>query len=148
MSPQRRSRCSGAVVGCLGPRYAQRILADLTAAWVRHLPLLEGEGNFGSVAGENAADPQYTQVRLSRMAELALASERGAVGPLPLDLIEGSMYRGGGLPPFDPALTIRALLVGAGSAGTPRTRTGSITADPTRPCVAAVARRSGISSER
>jgi hypothetical protein len=117
----------------VGPRYAHRILVDLTANWVRHLPLLQGEGNFGSVAGDAAADPQYTQVRLASVAELALASERGAVGPLPLDLIEGSMYRGGGLPPLDPALTIRALLAGAGSAGTPRTPTGTITADPTGP---------------
>lgn len=117
----------------VGPRYAHRILVDLTAAWVRHLPLLDGEGNFGSVAGDQAAEPQYTQVRLSPVGELALASEQGAVGPLPLDLVEGSMYRGGGLPPFDPALTIRALLAGAGSAGPPRTPTGTITADPTGP---------------
>lgn len=117
----------------VGPRYAHRILVDLTVDWVRHLPLLEGEGNFGSVAGDEPADAKYTQVRLARVAELALASERGAVGPLPLDLIEGSMYRGGGLAPFDPALTVRALLAGAGSAGTPRTPTGTITADPTGP---------------
>lgn len=117
----------------VGPRYAKRILVDLAAAWVRHLPLLEGEGNFGSIAGDEAADPQYTEVRLARVAELALASEGGAVGPLPLDLIEGSMYRGGGLPPFDPALTIRALLAGTGSPGTPQTPTGTITADPAGP---------------
>lgn len=123
-------------------------MVDLTAVWVRHLPLLEGEGNFGSVAGDKAADPQYTGVRLSRVGELALASEGGAVGPLPLDLIEGSMYRGGGLPPFDPALTIGALLAGAGSAGTPRTPTGSITRTRRVRCVATAVGLSGTSSDR
>lgn len=117
----------------VGPRYAQQMLADLTAGWVRHLPLLDGEGNFGSVGGDVGADAQYTQMRLSRVGELALASEAGATGPLPLDLIEGSWYRGGGLPPFDPALTVRALLAGADSPGPPRTPVGTITTDPTGP---------------
>ena len=117
----------------VGPRYAQQVLADLTAGWVRHLPLLDGEGNFGSVDGDAPADAQYTEVRLSPVGTLALASERGAIGPLPLDLIEGSLYRGGGLPPFDPGLTIRALLADADSPGPPRTPVGTITTDPTGP---------------
>lgn len=115
----------------VGPRYAQRMLCDLVVDWVRHLPLLDGEGNFGSVGGDVGADAQYTQVRLTSVGELALASEGGAIGPLPLDLIEGSLYRGGGLPPFDPALTIRALLAGADGPGLPRTPTGTITPGPT-----------------
>ena len=117
----------------VGPRYAQRILRDLIVDWVRHLPLLDGDGNFGSIGGDEGADARYTQVRLAHVGELALAAERGEVGALPLDLIEGSLYRGGGFPPFDPATTIRALLVGAGSAGTPRTPTGTITPDATAP---------------
>lgn len=115
----------------LGPRYADRLMGDLTVGWVRHLPLLEGDGNFGSMAGDEGAAAQYTRVRLSGVGELALASERGTIGPLPLDLIEGSLYRGGGLPPFDPALTIRALLAGSDDAGLPRTPTGTIRTDPT-----------------
>ncbi|OFE17255.1 hypothetical protein BA895_17640 [Humibacillus sp. DSM 29435] len=117
----------------VGPRYAQQILADLTAGWVRHLPLLDGGGNFGSICGDGPADAQYTEVRLTSVGELALASEAGAIGPLPFDLIEGSLYRGGGLPPFDPALTIRALLAGADSPGPPKTPVGTITTDPTGP---------------
>ena len=117
----------------LGPRYAQRIVRDLIVDWVRHVPLLDGDGNFGSVGGDEGADARYTKVRLAPVGELALAAERGEVGPLPLDLIEGSLYRGGGIPPFDPAVTVRALLVGAAPGSTPRTPTGTITVDPTGP---------------
>ncbi|WP_323095668.1 hypothetical protein [Intrasporangium sp. YIM S08009] len=114
----------------VGPRYAYPALCDLTRPWVRHVPLLDGYGNLGSVSGDEAAEPQYTQVRLATAGELALASERGEVGPLPLELIEGSLHRGGGLPPFDPATTIRALLVGTSGSGLPTTPTGTITRDP------------------
>lgn len=111
----------------LGPRYSVALLADLIAPWVRHLPLFEGQGNWGSVGGDSPADARYTQVRLSPVGQLALDSERGTVGPLPLGLIEGSMYRGGNIPPFDPALVVAGLLTNAGSAGPPCTPTGTVT---------------------
>ncbi|WP_344252608.1 DNA gyrase subunit A [Terrabacter carboxydivorans] len=114
----------------LGRRYSERVLADLVADWVRHLPLVDGDGNFGSMSGDEAAAARYTRVRLSPVGALTLRSERGEVGPLPIDLIEGSLYRGGLFAPLDPATTIRAVLVGAGSGGVPRTPTGTITADP------------------
>ncbi|MEW1952261.1 DNA gyrase subunit A [Terrabacter sp. NPDC080008] len=122
----------------VGRRYSEKILADLVVDWVRHLPLVDGQGNFGSIAGDPGAEARYTEVRLSAVGQLALASERGEVGPLPLDLIEGSLYRGGPVPPLDPATTIRAVLIGAGSAGLPRTPTGTITAD-----AAGIERRQG-----
>ncbi|MEO6999736.1 MAG: hypothetical protein ABI112_16800 [Terracoccus sp.] len=86
----------------VGPRYSRRMLGDLTVDWVRHLPLLDGEGNFGSIGGDAPADAHYTQVRLTPVGELALASEAGTTGPLPLDLIEGSLYRGGRSPAVRP----------------------------------------------
>ncbi|GAA5016889.1 hypothetical protein GCM10023258_02840 [Terrabacter aeriphilus] len=117
----------------VGRRYSQQILADLVVPWVRHLPLVDGYGNFGSMAGDEAADARYTEVRLSPVGALALASERGDVGPLPLDLVEGSLYRGGLLPPFDPTATVRAVLDDTVGPGVPRTPTGSITPDPAGP---------------
>lgn len=114
----------------VGRRYCERILADLVTDWVRHLPLVDGDGNFGSISGDEGADARYTEVRLSPVGALALASERGAVGPLPLDLIEGSLYRGGPVAPLDPATTVRAVLIGSGRGGLPRTPTGTITGDP------------------
>jgi len=115
----------------VGSRYAYPALCDLARWWVRHLPLVEAQGNVGSIGGDDAAAPQYTEVRLSPVGALALGSERGETGPLPLELIEGSLHRGGELPPFDPATTIRALLVSADGAGLPMAPTGTIRLDPT-----------------
>ncbi len=71
-----------------GPRYAYPLMQDLAAAWRLHLPLLDGNGNWGSPRGHHpAAEARYTEVRLSSVGALALACERGAVGPVPLSLI-------------------------------------------------------------
>ena len=97
----------------LGATYMYRVLQDLTVSWRLQLPLLDGQGNFGSPGNDLAADATYTEVRLSPIGRLALCAESGEVGPLPLALIEGSVYRGGRVPPFAPQTivdTLRRLL--------------------------------------
>ena len=37
------------------------------------LPLIDGQGNFGSVDGDSAAAMRYTEIRMSRIAEELLA---------------------------------------------------------------------------
>ena len=86
----------------LGPDYLYPVLQDLAVPWKRHLTLLEVQGNFGSPGSDPAADARYTEVRLSPIGRLALRSERGEVGPVPLDLIDGTAYCGGRVPPFSP----------------------------------------------
>jgi hypothetical protein len=108
----------------IGGRYAYPMLQDLAAPYRLHLPLLDVNGNWGSQHGDPAADARYTEVRLSPAGMLAVAAERGEVGPLPLGLIEGSLYRDGSIPPFDPAGVIRALRSGTGDAGPPALPTG------------------------
>ena len=76
----------------LGPRYALPLLADLIAVWVRHLPLLEGEGNWGQIDGDPPADARYTRLALSAVGKLALAAEREQVGPVPLAIIEAGLF--------------------------------------------------------
>lgn len=93
----------------LGANYMYRVLQDLTVSWTLHLPLLDGQGNFGSPGNDPAADPTYTEVRLSPIGRLALRAEDGEVGPLPLALIEGSVYRGGRVPPFAPRMVVDTL---------------------------------------
>ena len=107
-----------------GPRYAYPLLQDLAAPWRLHLPLLEGWGNWGSQSGDRAADARYTEVRLSRVGALALAAEQGEVGPVPLGLIEGSLYRDGPVPPFAPLRVLEALTIGELDAGPPVLPTG------------------------
>lgn len=108
----------------LGPRYAYLLIADLGAAWRLHLPLLDCNGNWGGQSGDPPADARYTEVRLSPIGSLALAAERQELGPVPLGLIEGSLYRGGPVPPFGPAGVLGALRFGAADAGPPVLPTG------------------------
>lgn len=108
----------------LGARYVYPVLQDLGAPWRLHLPLLDPYGNWGSQHGDPAADPQYTQVRLSPFGALALAAERAEVAPVPLGLIEGSLYRDGPVPPFDPRRVVAALRTRSTTAGPPTLPTG------------------------
>jgi hypothetical protein len=100
------------------------MLRDLAAPYRVHLPLLDANGNWGSQYGDPASDARYTEIRLSPAGMLAVAAERADVGPLPLGLIEGSLYRDGPIPPFDPAEVIRAIQTGSGDAGRPSLPTG------------------------
>ena len=107
-----------------GARYAYPLLQDLAAPWRLHLPLLDPSGNWGSQHGDPAADARYTEVRLSEVGALALAAERGEVGPIPLGLVEGSLYRDGAVPPFAPDRVLEALTTGGADAGPPVLPTG------------------------
>lgn len=116
----------------LGPRYALPLIADLIAVWVRHLPLLEGQGNWGQIDGDPPADAQYTQLALSAVGKLALAAERDQVGPVPLGIIEGSLCRGGPVPPFDPSEILEELMEEAGRYCEPSMPTGTVSGDVDR----------------
>lgn len=108
----------------VGPRYAWPVLTDLAVPWRVHLPLVEGHGNLGTQGGDPPADAQYVEARLSAIGALALASERDEVGPVPLGLIEGSLYRDGPVPPFAPDAVVGTLLAGGSDAGPPVLPTG------------------------
>ena len=110
----------------IGARYAYPLLLDLAVPWRLHLPLLDVNGNVGSQHGDPPADARYTEVRLTRVGALALAAEQGEVGPVPLALVEGSLYRDGPVPPFDPQRVVEALQLGSGDAGPPSLPTGGI----------------------
>lgn len=123
-SPCSRVLAAAAAAGALGPRYTWPVLVDLGVPWRRHLPLVELHGNCGTVFGDPPADPQYVEVRLGPLGRLALAAERGEVGPVPLGLVEGSWYAEGPVPPFDPVRVVGALLAGATDVGGPTTPSG------------------------
>ena len=44
-------------------------LVRMAQAWVMRYPLVDGQGNFGSVDGDSAAAYRYTECRLTRIAE-------------------------------------------------------------------------------
>lgn len=92
-----------------GPSYGVQALRDLGAPWLVHLRLFDLDGNWGTAYGDPMADPQYTELRLSPLGELALAAERGETGPVPVDLVNGSAYRGGSRPALAPHPTVKML---------------------------------------
>jgi hypothetical protein len=95
------------------------MLVDLGVPWRRHLPLVELYGDCGTVGGDPPADARDVEARLSAYGALALAAERGEVGPVPLGLVEGSWTSEGPVPPFAPAAVVGAMLAGGADAGPP-----------------------------
>ncbi|MGN6600031.1 MAG: hypothetical protein ACTHMW_12240, partial [Actinomycetes bacterium] len=94
----------------LGPDYAVRVMQDLGVPWRVPLQLLHLVGNWGSSHGDPAADARYTRVGLSEVGRLALRAEKGDLGPVPVELVNGSVHRGGHVPLLDPRAVVRLLL--------------------------------------
>src|SRR5689334_9499190 len=76
---RRYSKCAG-VVGEVLKRYHPRgdsavydALVRLAQEWNLRYPLVDGQGNFGSVDGDPAAAYRYTECRLTELAEELLA---------------------------------------------------------------------------
>ena len=81
------ARVVGDVIGKLHPHgdssvyeAAVRMAQDFTLRY----PLVDGQGNFGSRDGDNAAAMRYTEVRLTRLADLLLSEiDQGTVDYIP-----------------------------------------------------------------
>ncbi len=81
------ARVVGDVMGKYHPHGDQAIydaLVRMAQDFSMSLPLLEGQGNFGSLDGDRAAAMRYTEVRLGRPAEALLAD----IGKNTVDFIE------------------------------------------------------------
>ena len=89
--------------------YAYQVLIDLALPWQIPVPLVEGQGNFGSRGSDPPASPYYTEARLSPAGQVALAAERGQIAPVPIGVINGNTHRQGTRPPFRPAAVIGAI---------------------------------------
>ncbi len=69
---KKSARIVGEVLGKYHPHGDASIydtLVRMAQPWVMRYPLVDGQGNFGSVDGDNAAAMRYTEARLSRIAE-------------------------------------------------------------------------------
>ena len=75
--PYRKSaRPVGEVMGKYHPHGDSAIydaLVRMAQDFSMRLPLLDGQGNFGSMDGDNAAAMRYTEVRMAKAAEMLLA---------------------------------------------------------------------------
>ena len=90
LSNKRYSKCAGVVGEVLkkyhphGDAAVYDTLVRMAQAWNMRYPLIDGQGNFGSVDGDSAAAYRYTEARLRQMAEELLADiDRGTVNFVP-----------------------------------------------------------------
>src|SRR4030095_9870863 len=78
-SNKRYSKCAGVVGEVLkkyhphGDAAVYDALVRLAQEWNMRYPLIDGQGNFGSVDGDPAAAYRYTEARLTKLAEEMLA---------------------------------------------------------------------------
>ena len=75
-SYRKSARPVGEVMGKYHPHGDSAIydaLVRMAQDFSMRLPLLDGQGNFGSMDGDNAAAMRYTEVRMAKSAEMLLA---------------------------------------------------------------------------
>src|SRR6516165_10444786 len=74
-APKKSAKIVGDVMGTFHPHGDQAIydaLVRLAQDFAARYPLVDGQGNFGNVDGDNAAAMRYTEARLTTVAELLL----------------------------------------------------------------------------
>ena len=80
-------RVVGEVLGKFHPHGDQAVynsMVGLIQKFSKRYPLLDGQGNWGSVDGDNAAAMRYTEVRMAKIAQEILADiEKETVGFVP-----------------------------------------------------------------
>ena len=90
LSNRRFSKCAGVVGEVLkkyhphGDSAVYDALVRLAQPWNMNAPLIEGQGNFGSIDGDPAAAYRYTESRLQKIAEELLRDiEKNTVDFIP-----------------------------------------------------------------
>ncbi|MFC7332980.1 DNA topoisomerase IV subunit A [Rhodocista pekingensis] len=74
--PKKSARVVGDVIGKFHPHGDQSVydaLVRLAQEFAARYPLVEGQGNFGNIDGDNAAAMRYTEARLTEVAKAMLA---------------------------------------------------------------------------
>ena len=61
-------------------------MVRLSQDWALRYPLVDGQGNFGNIDGDNAAAYRYTEARLTKVAARADGGARRGDGRLSPDL--------------------------------------------------------------
>ena len=88
--PYRKSaRMTGDVMGKYHPHGDCAIydaLVRMAQDFSMRLPLIDGQGNFGSIDGDPPAAMRYTEVRLARAADAAARRHRQGYGRFPAEL--------------------------------------------------------------
>ncbi len=97
-APKKCARVVGDVMGQYHPHGDQSIydaLVRMAQDFAQRYPLVEGQGNFGNIDGDNAAAMRYTEARLTEVARLLLEGHRRGRGRFPRDLRPDQRGAGG-----------------------------------------------------
>ncbi|MBL7662462.1 DNA gyrase subunit A [bacterium] len=79
LSNRKFSKCAGVVGEVLkhfhphGDAPVYQALVRMAQSWNLRYPLIDGQGNFGSIDGDSAAAYRYTESRMTALAEMLLA---------------------------------------------------------------------------
>src|SRR5512133_3756107 len=84
---KKSARIGGEVLGKFHPHGDSSVyeaMVRMAQEWSLRYPLVDGQGNFGSIDGDSPAAMRYTEARLKRIAEETLADiEKGTVDFVP-----------------------------------------------------------------
>src|SRR5215471_14195673 len=83
--PTKSVKITGVVTGNYHPHGDQacyEALVRLAQPWVMRVPLVHGQGNFGSVDGDEPAAYRYTEAKLAAAADRMLAELRQRTVPM------------------------------------------------------------------
>ncbi|CCD00832.1 protein of unknown function (plasmid) [Azospirillum baldaniorum] len=87
--PKKSARVVGDVIGKFHPHGDTSVydaLVRLAQDFAVRYPLVDGQGNFGNIDGDNAAAMRYTEARLTDVAKALLERHRRGRGRFPPDL--------------------------------------------------------------
>jgi len=79
-APKKSARVVGDVIGKYHPHGDSSVyeaMVRMSQVWNLRYPLVDGQGNFGSMDGDGAAAMRYTEARLTPFSEHVLLSELG-----------------------------------------------------------------------
>ena len=70
---KKSARIVGDVIGKYHPHGDSSVyeaIVSMIQPWIKRIPLIEGQGNFGSIDGDSPAAMRYTEIRLNKTAPL------------------------------------------------------------------------------
>ncbi len=103
---KKSAKIVGDVMGNFHPHGDQAIydaLVRLAQDFSSRYPLVDGQGNFGNIDGDNAAAYRYTEARLTEVARLTARRHRRGRRRFPAELrrrVAGTGRPAGGVPEF------------------------------------------------
>ena len=89
LPPKKSARVVGDVIGKYHPHGDSAVyeaMVRLAQDFSQRYPLVEGQGNFGNIDGDNPAAMRYTEARLTEVAQLAARRHRRRRRRFPPDL--------------------------------------------------------------